>query len=547
MDLTTRTTGQDTPSGIPEDEATGPSAGPVTPSPGASNAVRVAVVAVLAVGVVARFTAVSHLWLDEALTVNIARLPLSRLPDALRHDGAPPVYYVLLHAWMDAFGTKPLVVRALAGLFGVIALPLTWVAAARVGGTRASGNPAPARRAAWSAVVLLAVSPFALRYSTEGRMYTLVSVEVLVGFLAVLNLLDGGGWRPAAVLAAATGAALLTHYWSFYLVAVAVVALLLVARSGSAPARTGARRALGGIAAGGVLFLPWAPVFLYQLRHTGTPWGSPGTFQSIFDTVFQFAGGYWEPGILLGLLYFGLVALAVFGSGVDRRHVLLDLRTRPPGRWLAAVTFGALAVAIVAGQVGHSAFAVRYAAGLFALFVLVLGVGASVFLDARVHNVVLAVAVLAGLWAAAPNAFGERTSAAKVAAALAAHASPGDVVAYCPDQLGPAVSRVLQGGGLVQLTFPRAASPDRVDWVNYAKVNRAANTAAFARMLLERAGPAHDVWVVWAPGYQTYGVKCQSLLNDLDDARPANERVVKVSSKYFERPGLVRFHAPAGD
>jgi hypothetical protein len=106
---------------------------------------------------------------------------------------------------------------------------------------------------------------------------------------------------------------------------------------------------------------------------------------------------------------------------------------------------------------------------------------------------------------------------------------------------------VLQGGGLVQLTFPRAASPDRVDWVNYAKVNRAANTAAFARMLLERAGPAHDVWVVWAPGYQTYGVKCQSLLNDLDDARPANERVVKVSSKYFERPGLVRFHAPAGD
>jgi hypothetical protein len=37
------------------------------------------------------------------------------------------------------------------------------------------------------------------------------------------------------------------------------------------------------------------------------------------------------------------------------------------------------------------------------------------------------------------------------------------------------------------------------------------------------------------------------LLNDLDDARPANERVVKVSSKYFERPGLVRFHAPAGD
>ena len=44
----------------------------------------------------------SALWLDEALTVNIARLPLSQLQDALKHDGAPPLYYVLLHFWRHA-------------------------------------------------------------------------------------------------------------------------------------------------------------------------------------------------------------------------------------------------------------------------------------------------------------------------------------------------------------------------------------------------------------------------------------------------------------
>ena len=41
----------------------------------------------------------SDLWLDEALSVNIARLPLVDLHEALRHDGAPPLYYVLLHFW----------------------------------------------------------------------------------------------------------------------------------------------------------------------------------------------------------------------------------------------------------------------------------------------------------------------------------------------------------------------------------------------------------------------------------------------------------------
>lgn len=545
MDLTFGRTGQDAPPLSPEEEAAPSVAARARAAPHRITAVRAAVVAVLAIGVVARFVAFSHLWLDEALTLNIARLPLRQLPDALRHDGAPPLYYVLLHTWIEAFGTSTLAVRALPGLFGVIALPLTWVAAARSGELRDGADAGAVRRSAWASVVILALSPFALRYSTEGRMYTLVTVEVLVGVVAVLSLLAGGGWRPVAVLAAATGAALLTHYWTFYFLPVTVAALLLVARRGTAHARAGARRALVGLAVGCALFLPWAPVFLYQLRHTGTPWGDPGTFRTMFDTVFSFAGGYWDAGILLGLVYFGLVALAVLAAPVDRRHVLLDLRTRPPGRELAAVTFGTLAVAVVAGQVGRSAFAVRYAAGVFAVFVLVLGIGASVFVDPRVHHAVLAVVVLASLWAAVPNVVGERTSAATVAAALDAHASPGDVVAYCPDQLGPSVSRELRADGLVQLTFPRAAAPERVDWVDYARVNRAANTAAFARMLLDRAGPNHDVWVVWAPGYRTFGLKCPTLISQLDDARPANERVVKMSTKYFEHPGLVRFHAPA--
>ena len=65
------------------------------------------VVVVVAVGVALRFLTSSHLWLDEALTVNIARLPLSRIPDALRHDGSPPLYYLLLHGWIAVFGVEP--------------------------------------------------------------------------------------------------------------------------------------------------------------------------------------------------------------------------------------------------------------------------------------------------------------------------------------------------------------------------------------------------------------------------------------------------------
>ena len=81
-----------------------------------ATALRYGAVAALGALVVLRFVAHSHLWLDEALSVDIARLPLRDLPGALRHDGSPPLYYALLHLWMRAFGEGTIAVRALSGV-----------------------------------------------------------------------------------------------------------------------------------------------------------------------------------------------------------------------------------------------------------------------------------------------------------------------------------------------------------------------------------------------------------------------------------------------
>ena len=102
----------------------------------------VGIAVTLAAAVVLRFASRSDLWLDEALTVNIARLPLRDLPDALRHDGAPPLYYALLHVWMLVFGDGDFAVRALSGVIGVATLPVAYFA----------GLPARRRRPAAPAV-----------------------------------------------------------------------------------------------------------------------------------------------------------------------------------------------------------------------------------------------------------------------------------------------------------------------------------------------------------------------------------------------------------
>ena len=490
---------------------------------------RLAAVAVVAVGIVVRFVANSHLWLDEALSVNIARLPLGDIAEALRHDGSPPLYYLLLHFWTEVVGTGTIAVRALSGLFALATLPLIWVAGRRVGG----------RRTAHAALVLMAVSPFAVRYATEARMYSMLMLLGLAGWLLFDDLLRRYSPVRAVGLALVTGAALLTHYWSVYVLVVGAAVALWRARRG--PGRPEALRALAALAAGCLLFLPWASSFLFQLRHTGTPWAGPAGVRVLFDTVFQFMGGLWDPGFILGLLAWGLVALALLGRGVDGRRVELDLRTRPEGRGLALAAFGSLAVGISAGAVAQAAFAVRYTSVVFPFVVVLVALGTSVFVDSRVFRGVMTVAVVLSAIALVPGVFGERTTAPKVARVLTASARPGDVVAYCPDQLGPSVSRLLDDRGLVQLTFPTAGPPDRVDWVDYGARNRAAKVAPFAQLLLERAGPEHTIWLVWSPGYRTFGTKCSAMADRLEEARPEMTRRVKVSTRYFEHPGLIQF------
>ncbi|MEN3315839.1 MAG: mannosyltransferase [Acidimicrobiaceae bacterium] len=511
------------------DEDASPEAPPTAPERRRITVWEALAAAAVVVGVVVRFTANSHLWLDEALSVNIARLPLSRLPEALRHDGAPPLYYVVLHGWMEVFGTGTIAVRALSGVFAVAALPFMWIAGRRLGG----------RRLAAVALVTLAASPFAVRYATEARMYSLMTLLALLGWLALGDLLERFSWARAAAVSVLTGLLLLTHYWSFYLLAVAAVIVILRARRGTGHVE--ARRALVAMAVGGLAFLPWVPSFLYQLHHTGTPWAGSPDVRILFDTVFQFTGGFWDPGFIFGILAWLLIVVAVFGRPLDSARIELDLRTRPESRTLAIVAFGTLAVAYVAGVIGQSGFAVRYAAVLFPFVVLLVALGVTRFTSPWVFRGVVAACLVLGFIAITPNVFGDRTTAAKVARVLRAQARPGDVVAYCPDQLGPSVSRMLGDRGLVQVPFPAGGSPDRVDWVDYAQRNHAARTAPFAQMLLDRAGPDHTIWLVWSPNYLTFGTKCTALGDRLQAARPDMTRVMTIKTEYFEHPGLIRY------
>src|SRR5690606_21420824 len=200
----------------------------------------------VAVGTVLRFLPRSGMWLDEALTANIADLPIGEIPEALRRDGHPPLFYVLTHLWASIGGRSDWWLRALPGVCSMLSLPLTYLAGRRLA-SRAGAEGLGARRTGLAALAIAAVMPFGIRYAAELRMYSLVILLVTGGYLLADDLLSGRlgstarGLAPRAAGAALVAATLLwTHYWSmWFLAAVGLLALWRVWRAPDAPRRAG--------------------------------------------------------------------------------------------------------------------------------------------------------------------------------------------------------------------------------------------------------------------------------------------------------------------
>lgn len=559
----------------------------------------------VAASVVLRFVAGQALWLDEAQSVAIAKLPLTgefTLFDGLRQDGSPPLYYLMLHAWIELFGTGTAAVRSLSALTNLVsAVPLYYLARRVVG-----------ENAARVSVLLYLTSPFALYFATETRMYSLIVLLTALGGLALDTTLRKPTPKSTVALALCAGGLALTHYWTLYLLLTVALWLVLVAAwpryvahrhhrhqrrppapsatprpapstglvagvhrgsvgggtgtAGTGTAGTGAagghRARLGGerlggewnwgsrgplyglvgIVGGGVVFAPWLGGFFYQLANTGTPWGEPASFAAISHAYGQWAGGPTTQGRLLLLIVTALVAFGIAGRAVDSRFVMLNLRGHEPGRTLFGLATVTLVVAVAAGKLVGNAWADRYTATAFVPFLLVVGLGATVLADQRVFRVVVATAAVIGLLAGAGDITRQRSQASEAADVIGRLAKPGDVVLVCPDQLGPGLARTLPSWVSVY-AVPTYGPPDRVDWVDYETRNTQADGIAIADRAIAEAGNRGTVFMAASGSYRTFETLCLQVRTRLQQQRPVADEVMTQGkpAKVWENYALLRF------
>lgn len=175
------------------------------------------------------------IWWDESLSYDRALQSLStilsgaiRIQNVNTTDLHPPLYFLLLHFAVLAFGLTELALRILSTFANVLTIALVYPTSLLVARVARRHSAA---RVALPAALFVAISPFYVWYSQEARPYSLVLLWSLLALYALLRATTASAGEPdrrnpgsftrryswTAVYLVALAATLFTHYLSFIL------------------------------------------------------------------------------------------------------------------------------------------------------------------------------------------------------------------------------------------------------------------------------------------------------------------------------------------
>jgi mannosyltransferase len=250
-------------------------------------------------GFVTRFYHLGYhsLWLDEIGQVVVSGFSLNQLLDAVGGHLSPPLDYLLLKLFL-VFGSSDTIVRLPACLYGTASIPIIYFLGRKVFG----------ELPAIIAAIMLALSPMAVAFSQEVRMYSLFLLMALVSYLVIINFLEKPTIKRAAILGVVNGALLLTHYFGFIVAGVEMTVCLIVAF------RKGWTKEwlfiFSALLLSILLFVPWIPMLLQQIKNSGGQIGyalptGKDFFKFIFNAFSIHTGGEegpWYYGFILAFI-----------------------------------------------------------------------------------------------------------------------------------------------------------------------------------------------------------------------------------------------------
>jgi hypothetical protein len=243
------------------------------------------------------------LWYDEARSVWVVRPsgPTAML-DRLGHDVHPPLYFLLLDAWVALVGESAYAVRMLSTAFAMLGLAATY----------AVGKRLFDRRTAWMAMVVLGTAGAFVYYAREARMYSLMLCLGALSMWAYVRWLRRPTLARSIFSGLLTAALLHTHYYAGFLVLTQALYVILIRPKHLA-------RWLAVAALVLALFAFWTPGLFQQARahfDGALDPSQPTDWWTVCWMIILLTGGAWWLLLVPFVMGRALVEMRRYGSAI---------------------------------------------------------------------------------------------------------------------------------------------------------------------------------------------------------------------------------------
>ena len=385
------------------------------------------------------------LWLDELSTaLAMSRPTWQAFTNQLRGDAHPPLFFALQRIFGQIAGIDEITVRLFPALAGIVCIPLVGLLGRAFYGIRSGAI----------AAFLLAVAPFAVEMSREGRSNS------LLGMVSLLSLMCFLWWRGTGIsrYLVAYGLTVAIMVWlhifgTFVVIAQALWMLLYLGRSPAG--RVQIPRWIFTLVLGVLSYLPWASITAGRVADfVESPWYSPPPSDVVPWLWSGISGGESGPALVLLV---GLVLLMA-RSPIDGRGLSLL------ASYFVGMVFLPLAVSYGIGPILRD----RNVLCLLPILCMVAGAGFARVRPGYVATLLATTAVLLCLPVTLASQFGppHKEQWREVAAAVEDAFQPGDIV-LCDH---PYLWRHYLNSDVEIVVIPNSLKPDDIlDWLRSSR------------------------------------------------------------------------------
>ena len=251
------------------------------------------------------------LWFDELGEYYAATQSFAGMLGVVKSHLSPPLDYTIMWLTLKVLPHQAIFIRLPSVLFGVGSVYLIYLLAGRLF----------SKDVAIISAFLLAISPFAVQYSQEARMYSSFLFLTLLSFYLFARIQESD--RAFYAWIAANTLLIYDHYFAVFVFVVQAAYVFVI----NAPELRyqATAKAYGGIFLAAASFIPWLPVFLYQ-THNGTMvlwYGLGAEWQNFFyNPLFLFSG--LPHSIIAAVFVIGLLAAGLLsGGGLESKLLLV--------------------------------------------------------------------------------------------------------------------------------------------------------------------------------------------------------------------------------